>query len=55
MKTQSKPWITKGILTSIRKKAKIHRKLLEAKDQTMKKALNQEYIQNLQKCSYKHN
>ena len=55
MKTQSKPRITKGILTSIRKKAKIHSKLLKAKDQTRKKALNQEYIQNLQKSSYKHN
>ena len=43
MKTQSKPWITKGILTSIRKKAKIHSKLLEAKDQTRKEALNQEH------------
>ena len=28
MKTQSKPWITKGILTSIRKKVKIHSKSL---------------------------
>ena len=43
MKTQSKPWITKGILTSIRKKAKIHSKLLKAKDQIRKEALNQEY------------
>ena len=43
MKTQSKQWITKGILTSIRKKAKIHSKLLKAKDQTRKEALNQEY------------
>ena len=43
MKTQSKSWITKGILTSIRQKAKIHSKLLKAKDQTMKEALNQEY------------
>ena len=34
MKTQSKPWITKGIVTSIRKKAKIHSKLLKVKDQT---------------------
>ena len=36
MKTQSKPWTTKGILTSIRKKAKRHSKLLKAKDQTKK-------------------
>ena len=43
MKTQSKPWITKGILASIRKKAKIHSKLLKAKDQIRKEALNQEY------------
>ena len=43
MKTQSKSWITKGILTSIRQKAKIHSKLLKAKDQTRKEALNQEY------------
>ena len=40
MKTQSKPWITKGIVTSIRKKAKIHSKLLKVKDQTRKEALN---------------
>ena len=43
MKTQSKSWITKGILTSIRQKAKIHSKLLKAKDQTKKEVLNQEY------------
>ena len=43
MKTQSKSWITKGIVTSIRKKAKIHSKLLKVKDQTRKEALNQEY------------
>ena len=34
---------SKRDLTSIRKKAKIHRKLLKAKDQTRKEALNQEY------------
>ena len=43
MKTNSRPWITKGILTSIRKKYKMHSKFLKAKDQTRKKALNQEY------------
>ena len=43
MKTQSKQWITKGILTSIKEKAKIHSKLLKAKDQIRKEALNQEY------------
>ena len=43
MKTNSRPWITKGILTSIRKKYKIHSKFLKAKDQTRKEALNQEY------------
>ena len=43
MKTQSKSWITKEIVTSIRKKAKIHSKLLKVKDQTRKEALNQEY------------
>ena len=43
MKTQSKPWITKGILTSIKKKDKLHSKSLKAKDQTRKEALNQEY------------
>ena len=43
MKTNFKPWITKGILTSIRKKYKIHSKFLKAKDQTRKEALNQEY------------
>ena len=37
MKTQSKPWTTKGILTSIRKKAKRHSK------RSNKEALNQEY------------
>ena len=42
MKTNSRPWITKGILTSIRKKYKIHSKFLKAKDQTRKEALNQE-------------
>ena len=42
-KTQSKPWITNGILTFIRKKAKMHSKLLKAKDQTTKEGLNQEY------------
>ena len=43
MKTQSKLWITKGILTFIRNKDKIHSKSLKAKDQTRKEALNQEY------------
>ena len=43
MKTQSRPWITKGILISIRKKVKIHSKSLKAKHQTRKEALNQEY------------
>ena len=37
MKTQPKSWITKGILTSIRQKAKIHNKVLKAKDQKGKK------------------
>ena len=37
MKTQPKSWITKGILTSIRQKAKIHSKLLKAKDLKGKK------------------
>ena len=32
MKTNSRPWITKGILTSIRKKYKMHSKFLKAKD-----------------------
>ena len=40
MKTNSRLWITKGILTSIRKKYKIHSKFLNAKDQTRKQALN---------------
>ena len=35
--------ITKGILTSVRKKDKIHCKSLKAKDQARKEALNQEY------------
>ena len=43
MKTNSRPWITKGILTSIRKKYKIHSKFFNAKDQTRKEVLNQEY------------
>ena len=43
MKTNSRPWITKGILKSIRKKYKMHSKFLKAKDQIRKKALNQEY------------
>ena len=37
MKANSRPWITKGILTSIRKKYKMHSKFLKAKDQTEKK------------------
>ena len=43
MKKNSRPWITKGILISVRKKYKIHSKFLKAKDQTRKEALNQEY------------
>ena len=43
IKTKSKPWITKGILTSINKKYKIRSKSLKAKDQNRKEALNQEY------------
>ena len=43
MKTQSKPWLKKGILTSIRKKDKIHSKSFKAKVQTRKEALKQEY------------
>ena len=43
IKTKSKPWITKGILTSINKKYKICSKSLKAKDQNRKEALNQEY------------
>ena len=43
MKTQSRPWITKGILISIRKKVEIHSKSLKAKYRTRKEALNQEY------------
>ena len=43
MKTNSRPWITKGIVASIRKKYKMHSKFLKAKDQARKKALNQEY------------
>ena len=43
MKTQSRPWITKGILISIRKKVEIHSKSLKAKYRKRKEALNQEY------------
>ena len=43
IKTKSKPWITKGILTLINKKYKIRNKSLKAKDQNRKEALNQEY------------
>ena len=43
MKANSRPRITKGILTSIRKKYKIHSKFFKAKEQTRKKALNQEH------------
>ena len=35
--------ITKGILTSVRKKDEIHSKSLKAKDQTRKEVLNQGY------------
>ena len=42
MKTNCRPWITKGIVTSVKKKYKIHSKFLKAKEQTRKKALNQE-------------
>ena len=37
MKRQSKPWITKRILTSIRKKVKIHSKSFKAKIKQGKK------------------
>ena len=43
IETKSKPWITKGILTSINKKYKIRSKSLKANDQNRKEALNQEY------------
>ena len=43
LKTKSKPWITKGILTSRNKKEKIHSKFLKAKDPTRKEWLGQEY------------
>ena len=43
MKTNSIRCITKGFLTSIRKKYKIHSKFVKAKDQKRKEALNQEY------------
>ena len=53
MKANSRPWITKGILTSIRKKYKIHSKFLKAKDQTRKRGAKPR-IRNVQKSSYKH-
>ena len=37
MKRQSKPWITKRILTSVRKKVKIHSKSFKAKIKQGKK------------------
>ena len=36
IKTKSKPWITTGILTSIRNKNKIYNKFCKAKDQKRK-------------------
>ena len=53
MKTNSRSWITKGILASIRKKYKMHSKILKAKDQTRKKSTKPR-IQNIQKSPYKH-
>ena len=38
MKRQSKPWITKRILTSVRKKVKIHSKSFKAKIKQGKKS-----------------
>ena len=49
IKTKSKPWITKAILTSINKKYKIRSKSLKAKDQN--KGGTKSRIQNVQKYS----
>ena len=53
MKVNLRPWITKGILTSIREKYKINSQFLKVKDQTTKEKLKPR-IQNVQESSDKH-
>ena len=57
VKLLSKPWLTKGILASIKKKNKIHKKFIRAKDESNKTRLYSEFkkyrnkINNLLKIS----
>ena len=46
IKTKSKPWITTGILTSIRSKNKIYNKFWKAKDRKRKKDLLHQQFKN---------
>ena len=43
LKTRSKPWLTGGILTSIKEKKKKYHKFCKAKDQTQKQHLNEKF------------
>ena len=43
MRSQAKPWITQGILNSIKQRESIFRKYIEAKDPIRKEALRTQY------------
>ena len=43
VKTRSKPWLTSGILTSIKNKNEIHNKFCKAKDQARKYDLHEKF------------
>ena len=43
IRLQTKPWITHGILTSIKRRDKLLRKYIEAKDPIRKELLRTEY------------
>ena len=43
LKTRSKPWLTSGILTSVKNKHKIYNKFCKAKDQTRKQHLQEKF------------
>ena len=43
LKTRSKPWLTSGILTSIKNKNKIYNKFCQAKEQTRKQHFHEKF------------
>ena len=43
LKLKSKPWLTRGIMTSIKKKKKIYKKIIKAKKSTEKNILCNEF------------